>query len=324
MLRSVLATALATLALPLAAQTPTASPYDFIDAFRALSGEHKGIRKGHAKGVCAQGEFVPSEQARTLLASPLFSGAGMPAQLRFSMAGGNPRVPDSARSPRGLAAQFQLPDGTLHHLAMLSTPVFGAKDPDSFLGLLRAQRPGPDGKPDAGRIAVYREAHPDTRPQAEWLASNPPPWSYATTAYHGLHTFYVQTRQGDKLKVRWYLQPQDGERGLDAAEIASAPADFLPQRLEERLRQGPVRFDWIMVLGEPEDTDDDPSRRWPAGRPVFKAGTLSVVGSGGEACTPINFDPNVLSAGFSAGADPILRMRSPAYAISFGQRLSGQ
>ena len=79
-----------------------------------------------------------------------------------------------------------------------------------------------------------------------------------------------------------------------------------------------------MVLGEPEDTDDDPSRRWPAGRPVFKAGTLSVVGSGGEACTPINFDPNVLSAGFSAGADPILRMRSPAYAISFGQRLSGQ
>jgi catalase len=174
MLRRVLATALATLALPLAAQTPTASPYDFIDAFRALSGEHKGIRKGHAKGVCAQGEFVPSEQARTLLASP-FSGAGMPAQLRFSMAGGNPRVPDSARSPRGLAAQFQLPDGTLHHLAMLSTPVFGAKDPDSFLGLLRAQRPGPDGKPDAGRIAAYREAHPDTRPQAEWLASNPPP-----------------------------------------------------------------------------------------------------------------------------------------------------
>ena len=324
MLRSVLASALATLALPLAAQTPTASPYDFIDAFRALSGEHKGIRKGHAKGVCAQGEFVPSEQARTLLASPLFSGAGMPAQLRFSMAGGNPRVPDGARSPRGLAAQLQLPDGTLHHLAMLSTPVFGAKDPDSFLGLLRAQRPGPDGKPDAGRIAAYREAHPDTRPQAEWLASNPPPWSYATTAYHGLHTFYVQTRQGGALKVRWYLQPQDGERGLDDAELAGAPADFLTQRLAERLRQGPVRFDWIMVLGEPGDTDDDPSRPWPAGRPVFKAGTLSVVGSGGEACTPINFDPNVLSAGFSAGADPILRMRSPAYAISFGQRLSGQ
>ena len=324
MLRTPLAIALATLALPLAAQTPAAGPHDFIDAFRALSGEHKGIRKGHAKGGCAEGEFVPSDEARTRLASPLFAGPGLPAQLRFSMAGGNPRVPDNARSPRGLAAEFQLPDGTLHHLAMLSTPVFGAKDPDSFLGLLRAQRPGPDGKPDAGRIAAYREAHPDIRPQAEWLARNPPPWSYATAAYHGLHTFYVQTRQGGALKVRWYLQPQDGERGLDDAELAGAPADFLTQRLAERLRQGPVRFDWIMVLGEPGDTDDDPSRPWPAGRPVFKAGTLSVQRSGGEACTPINFDPNVLSAGFSAGADPILRMRSPAYAISFGLRLGGQ
>ena len=324
MFRRTLALALASLSLPLAAQTPAANPIDFIDAFRALSGEHKGVRKGHAKGVCAEGEFVASELAHQRFAGPLFSGQAIPAQLRFSMAGGNPRVPDNTRSPRGLAAQFQLPDGSLHHIATLTTPVFGAKDPDSFLGLLRAQRPEPDGKPNAERVAAYRAAHPDTRPQAEWLASNPPPWSYATTAYHGLHTFYVQAREGDKLKVRWYLQPQDGERGLDAAEIASAPADFLPQRLEERLRQGPVRFDWIMVLGEPEDTDDDPSRRWPAGRPVFKAGTLSVVGSGGEACTPINFDPNVLSAGFSAGADPILRMRSPAYAISFGQRLSGQ
>lgn len=324
MLRSTLAAALATLSLPLAAQTPTASPYDFIDAFRALSGEHKGVRKGHAKGVCAQGEFVASEAARTRLASPLFSGQGIPAQLRFSMAGGNPRVPDSTRSPRGLAARFELPDGSVHHLAMLSTPVFGAKDPDSFLGLLRAQRPGPDGKPDAQRIAAYREAHPDTRPQAEWLAGNPPPWSYATATYHGLHTFYVQGWQGERFKVRWYLQPQDGEKGLDAAEMASAPADFLAQRLEERLRQGAVGFDWIMVLGEPEDTDDDPSRQWPADRAVFKAGTLRISQAGGEACTPINFDPNVLSAGFSAGADPILRMRSPAYAISFGQRLSGQ
>ncbi len=324
MFRRTLALALASLSLPLAAQTPAATPIDFIDAFRALSGEHKGVRKGHAKGVCAEGEFVASELAHQRFAGPLFSGQAIPAQLRFSMAGGNPRVPDNTRSPRGLAAQFQLPDGSLHHIATLTTPVFGAKDPDSFLGLLRAQRPGPDGKPNAEQVAAYRAAHPDTRPQAEWLASNPPPWSYATATYHGLHTFYLQTRQGEKLKVRWHLQPQDGEKGLSAAEIADAPADFLPQRLAERLRQGPVRFDWIMVFGEAEDSDDDPSRPWPAARPVLKIGTLSIRQSGGEACTPINFDPNVMSAGFSAGNDPILRMRSPVYAVSFGQRLSGQ
>ncbi|MFT6269434.1 MAG: catalase, partial [Alphaproteobacteria bacterium] len=38
----------------------------------------------------------------------------------------------------------------------------------------------------------------------------------------------------------------------------------------------------------------------------------------------LNFDPNILSAGFTPSADPVLRMRSPAYAISFGKRLSNQ
>ena len=83
-----------------------------------------------------------------------------------------------------------------------------------------------------------------------------------------------------------------------------------------------------VTLPEPDHARPDHARpdhaRPDHARPDLSPGTLSVVGSGGEACTPINFDPNVLSAGFSAGADPILRMRSPAYAISFGQRLSGQ
>jgi catalase len=46
--------------------------------------------------------------------------------------------------------------------------------------------------------------------------------------------------------------------------------------------------------------------------------------SGGDACTIINFDPNVMSAGFLPSDDPVLKMRSPAYAISFGKRLSNQ
>ena len=74
MFRRTLALALASLSLPLAAQTPAANPIDFIDAFRALSGEHKGVRKGHAKGVCAEGEFVASELAHQRFAGPLFSG----------------------------------------------------------------------------------------------------------------------------------------------------------------------------------------------------------------------------------------------------------
>jgi hypothetical protein len=37
-----------------------------------------------------------------------------------------------------------------------------------------------------------------------------------------------------------------------------------------------------------------------------------------------NFDPNMMSAGFTPSADPVLRMLSPAYAISFGKIVSNQ
>ena len=53
------------------------------------------------------------------------------------------------------AAQFELGDGRVHNIATLSTPVFGAATPESFLGLLRASLPGPDGRP-AGLVGDVR------------------------------------------------------------------------------------------------------------------------------------------------------------------------
>lgn len=314
----------ALIASPVLAEVGPAQPHEFIEAFQGLFGEHKGVRKGHAKGVCAVGEFTASSEAASAFDAPLFSGRALPAQLRFSMAGGNPKVADFVRSPRGLAAQFTLPDGSLHNIATLSTPVFGARNPESFLGLLRASLPGADGKTDTAKLEAFRRAHPDTRPQAEWLAANPPPWSYATARYFGLHTFYLTGRGGAPVKIRWHLQPRDGVKGLTDEEMSRRQSDFLEQRLKERLAQGPLRFDWIVSLGTAEDSDDDPSVSWPEERRTIRAGTLSITGVGGDGCGNLNFDPNVLSEGFAASQDPILRMRSPAYAISFGKRLSGQ
>jgi catalase len=44
----------------------------------------------------------------------------------------------------------------------------------------------------------------------------------------------------------------------------------------------------------------------------------------GVACEPINFDPLVMADGIAPTNDPILLFRSPAYAVSFGKRLSGR
>jgi catalase len=319
-----LALAVGVTALPLAAATSPAQPNDFIEVFAKLSGEHKGLRKNHSKGVCAVGDFTASKAATAYFDAELFSGETLPAIYRFSLPGGNPLAPDYARAPRGFAAQFSLKNGSKHNIATLNVPVFAAKDPETFLGLLQASVPGADGKPDMAKLTAFKAAHPDTKPLDQWLASHQPPFSYATAEYFGIHTFYLNSKLGEKTKTRWHLLPHDGVKGLTDAEIAEKTPDFLNQRLAERLQRGAVSFDWIISFGEPEDAVNDPSVQWPEQRKTLNAGTLRLTASGDDSCTRLNFDPNVLSRGFSASDDPVLRMRSPAYAISFGKRLSGQ
>lgn len=306
-----------------AAEQATAD--QLITAFAKVFGEHKGERKGHAKGFCAVGNFQALPDAKNFSSVSWLSGETVPVTARFSMAGGNPKAPENSRSPRGLALQLKTANGQLQHFAMLSTPVFGAKDPENFLGLLQTQIPDPaTGKPDLAKIQAFRAAHPDTQPQAEYLAKNSPPWSYATTPYFGIHTFFIKDNTGMEQKVRWQFVPKDGVKGLTEAEIKAPATDFLQKRLADRLVKGATQWTMQLVLGEAGDTETDPSVLWPKERKTLDIGLLSITEQGGEACTGLNFDPNVLSTGLRASGDRVLQMRSPAYAISFGKRLTNQ
>lgn len=301
------------------------SPVQFIDTFAKIFGEHKGERKGHAKGVCFIGEFQGNSKLAAYSASPLLSGEVYPMIGRFSMPGGNPHAAENSRSPRGFAAQIQLSNGDLQHFALLSTPVFGAKNPASFLGLLQASIPDPiTGKPDLKKIAAYRQAHPDTQGQADYLAKQAPPASYGHAAYFGLHTFYLSNASGKQQAVRWQLQPLDGIKGLTESEIAAPPHNFLEARLRERLAKGPLKFKFELVLAAEGYPLLDPSQAWPSQSKVLNAGEFRITKSDGDQCKNINFDPNVLASGITASDDPILQIRSAAYAISFGKRLTGQ
>ena len=102
------------------------------------------------------------------------------------------------------------------------------------------------------------------------------------------------------------------------------PTEFLADTYAQQHKDETVTFINMASLGEAQDSDIDPSQQWPSERPQVNLGTVTVKTSGGDTCNNTNFDPNVMSAGFTPSADPILRMRSPAYAISFGKRLSGQ
>lgn len=298
-----------------------------VSALESTFGVHPGERRNHIKGTCATGEFVGSPEARVYTRSALFSGKPLPVVARFSLPGGNPKVPDTAKIPRGMALEFRLPDGSLQHMTMLNTPVFGAASPQTFFDDIVAKKLDPaTGKPDPEKIKAFKASHPDSLPQAEFLAKNNPPVSWANSSYFGIHTFKFVNRDNRTTLVRWRFVPKDGEKQMSDDELKSSPPNFLEQNLIKRTLHGPVQWDMILTIGVPGDPEDNPTLLWPPDRKEVKIGTLTISSATpqkGAECEKINFDPLVMADGIEPTNDPVLLFRSPAYAISFGKRLSG-
>jgi len=312
---------------PAAGSEITAS--QMIDAFEGTFGVHQGQRRNHIKGTCAAGEFVGTTAAAGLSRSALFSGKTIPVIARFSLGGGNPDVPDAAPAPRGMALEFHLPGGALQHITMINVPIFGATTPASFRDAIVAAKPDPKtGQPDPEKLKAYAATHPDAMALSEMTRNHTPTANYYQTTYFSIHTFKFVDAKGTEHPVKWRFVPRDGTKELTAAEMKTAPHDFLEKNLIERTRKGPAIWDMVVYVGEPGDPQDNPTLAWPETRKHFTAGTLSITQATpqqkGVACEPINFDPLIMADGIAPTNDPILLFRSPSYAVSFGKRLSGQ
>jgi catalase len=299
-----------------------------IDAFEGTFGVNPGQRKNHTKGTCAAGEFVGTADAAVLSRSLLFSGKTIPVLARFSLGGGNPQVPDAAPAPRGMALEFHLGSAT-QHITMINVPIFGATTPASFRDALVAAKPDPKtGQPDPEKLKAYAATHPDAMPLMQLTSHHTPTANYYQSTYFSIHTFKFIDAMGTEHMVKWRFVPRDGTKELTPAEMKAAPHDFLEKNLIERTRKGPALWDMIVYVGEPGDPEDNPTLAWPETRKHFTAGTLTITEATpqqkGVACEPINFDPLVMADGIAPTNDPILRFRSPAYAVSFVKRLSNQ
>jgi catalase len=304
------------------------TPDEVIHSLGDTFGAHPGQRKNHTKGTCAAGDFVATAEAAHLSRSQLFSGLRVPAIVRFSVAGGNPNAADTTKNARGMAIEFRLPKGSLQHMTMLNTPIFGAANPRTFNDMIVAARPDPQtGKPNPENLREFLASHPDALAQSNFLTANNPPPSYASSAFYSIHTFKFIDVGGRTHPVKWRFIPRDGERRLTDSEMIAAPKDFLEQRLIERVSRGPARWDMIVYEGMPGDPEDDATLAWPDTRKHVNVGTLSItqaMAQSGAECEKINFDPLVMADGIAPTNDPILLFRSPAYAISFARRLSDQ
>jgi catalase len=296
---------------------------DLVDIFTKLGGSHPGFRKAHAKGMCASGTFVPAPNKHFEGAALLANGE-LPVSMRFSLGGANPNSDERAPGTRGLGMQIKLPNGSFHTFTGNNAPVFAGKDPATFFGFLSTLLPDENGKSDPAKTMAFIKANPSVQANAMWNQQAKTPASWANTGFFGLHTFYFNQANGEKTKFRWDIQPSLGVKTLDKDDAAKMPEEFLVDTFAKQLKEGIVSFTILASLGQAEDSEVDPSQQWPPARPQVTLGTVTVTASDGDACKNTNFDPNIMSAGFIPSADPILRMRSPAYAISFGKRLSNQ
>lgn len=296
-----------------------------VDALEGAYGLHPGQRRNHTKGVGVRGVFVGNPETAAYSRSALFSGETLEVVARFSVAGGNPDASDAEKSSRGLALEFRLPNGGLHHMTMLHTPMFFAAVPQTFLDKFVALAIDPaTGKSDPAKFKAFLATHHDNASQTAFLTSNNPPPSYANCAYFGIHTFRFLNKRGNVTLVKFRFVPQDGEKQLTNAELASAPQDFLEKALMERFAKGPARWDLVLTIGEPGDEQNNPTILWPKGRKEVKAGTLTLVSATPSAeagSYKINYDPLVMADGIAATDDPVLLFRSPSYGTSYTRRL---
>ncbi len=308
---------------------PAANPEHIIGNFEAIFGAHHGQRRNHTKGFCATGEFMGQPKAAAALSrSALFSGEAVPVIARFSIPGGNPKVPDTAKAPRGMALQFQLPGGGLHHMTMVNTPVFSFPTPEVFAAEQATKVPAPaTGKPDPAKLQAFLAAFKGGNPQGAYIAAHNPPPSYANAAYFGIHTFHFINAADEARSVRWRFVPADGEKSLSDEELKTLPADFLQERMIERAKQGPILWDMVVSLGEKGDTETDPTVAWPAERQEVTVGQLRLTAAmpqAGAACEGITYIPLIMADGIAPSADPVLNFRNLPYGLSHAKRSAEQ
>ena len=319
---SALAVATLLASLPAAAQV---DPSRFVDQFEGTFGKFAGFRRSGAKGVCATGEFTGSAEGRALSTASAFAGKPVPVVARFSVGGANPNAPDNTRTQRNLALQFNLPGGETWQMGNISAPVFGAANPEQFLGRLQSLQPDPATKAaDPAKVKAFADANPDVLLQGKYFASQPVPASFASVNYWGVHAFAFVNAKGEKQFGKWIFEPVGGTKGLTDDEAKAKGSTFLMADLRERAAAGTVAFNFNLELAQPGDKIDSAVVPLPDGRKKVTLGRLVIKSVSPDAtgdCVAITYIPTVLPKGVEASTDPMLAARAAPYAVGLGRRL---
>ena len=298
-------------------------PAQLVDALNGVFGKQTDNRAVHAKGVVLEGKFTPSAEAASLSKAPhLQPGATVPITVRFSDFAGVPAITytDPNASPRGMAVKFKLPDGSNSDLVMHSYNGFPTATADEFRDLLIALAASGKDAPKPTPLETFFESHPIAK---TFLTSEKPaPVSFATLPYYAVNSFKFTNAKGDSTLVRYRMLPEGDAAYLTKEQLAAAGPNYLMEEIQKRVADGPVRMKLQAQIAEPGDKIGDPSIAWPDSRKIVELGVVEIdkVNPDSDAAQrALLFLENAVPAGIEP-ADPMIDIRSQAYAVSFARR----
>ncbi|MCX4025781.1 catalase family peroxidase [Endozoicomonas sp. SM1973] len=288
-----------------------------IDTFEKNFGITEGKRRNHTKGFCFEGTFNPVDPTiKRYSNSPLFKETSI-AIGRLSHKGGNNSAPDNKPGEHGMGLLIRAKNGEEQRMAMNTLDFFPVATPEGFLLLNKAK----SGDAQAKQMLTIK--HPEILNFKAHMAKKTKNIElYENMHFNSINSFYLTNEQGKKTPVRWSFEPTSKTK---LPQQVKASENFLFANIKANLQTGPVAWNMVVTIANPEDPINDASALWQGEHKTIIAARLDLQKVNSEAngkCDGINFDPLILTSGFEPSDDPILKARSPSYSVSFGRRLS--
>ncbi|MDN7246736.1 catalase family peroxidase [Planococcus shenhongbingii] len=292
-----------------------------VDRIEKVFGEHPEYRRAHARGVIYEAIFSANGLAKEYTTAPHLQGGEIKAVARFSHSSPDPTWTDIMSPVKGLAVQFQLPEGEITNIVGVNSPIFLAKTPEAFTKILGIVTSFKRGKPRLRELAKLLIQYPESRAAIKVIKKMHAPASFATGRYHSIHAFYFIDQEGKRIPIKYEWEPDAGMETLSPKDAGSLPFGYYEWEIEDRLQKEPVSFRLNIVLGEEGDPTADPTIAWPKDRRKVTIGQLTLTQLA-ERADSLKFDPTVVTEGIECSEDQILNFRRAAYSISHERRNS--
>ena len=288
-----------------------------IDTIEEIAGVFPAYRRAHAKGIGFDATFSPNGCAAPYTTALHLSQQDTAVIVRFSHSTSNPNPTEQLVPVKGMAVQFQLPEGKVANFTMVTVPVFITKTPEEFIQLL--QLGTRDTKSFTEKLSTLKN-NPNFHAAFTIIKNILPPKSFGTGHYYSIHAYYLINDKKQHQAVKFEWEPIVESKNETKHTALSTNPNAMEDELVNRLKNGPVRFNLLIQLAHPGDSIDDCTQKWPDTREKICIGTLTLLERRADNAEPQVFDPTIVTDGLSCSDDPILYFRAKAYAESAKRR----